>query len=619
MRLCRCISTIGRRELFLGLGSAGFLLTGCTPEEAQAPPAEIEKVEIEAAVVPTSGLIGEWKLDETSGTTAVDTKNGFNATVLGGAAFIAGKIGNALNLNNGTAGTGGKYAQTPSNATLDNVQEGNYTISAWFFPYTIPPDATADNRHWAVVVKASPHMGLLYNANGRFLARHYLTGTVGEQAAGATSYPAGAWYHVASTVSKTAGTVKIYVNGVFQDQAGFTPGTAAEEYGTTRFQIGKSGTVGAANGRVDQVRIYNRALTDAEIADLSDESGGSLGPTLRVGWMGMAEHVGEGPGGDTGDPYYRVVQWNPHAEGLANIPAVIALAEQKDILLVAYTPGGPGNFGANTAAGFNLGAYEAQLDKLAAIPEFNAAVARGRIHCYMGDEPNRDIWENSSGQNTWTPTLFNRAARENKERWPGCLTYGRISPELLSTGWGGNPRPAAYDALDYGWLQYAGANRKTGQTIAQAITEQKGFAQQLNIGLALSMNMVSAGLRTNLDGVTACWDSDLNSGTATGVVIGNPAQTGFSEGQRVPCGQVSTIPNSQNLMVNPNWIRRIAEVARVDADIPFLVYWNYPSVPAGSGLLQPYAFRSDFVAAFDYAIAQGALRTNFNGYRSPKP
>ena len=64
---------------------------------------------------------------------------------------------------------------------------------------------------------------------------------------------------------------------------------------------------------------------------------------------------------------------------------------------------------------------------------------------------------------------------------------------------------------------------------------------------------------------------------------------------------------------------RIAEVAKTDLDVPFVLYWNYPSVPAGSGLLQPYVFRTDFVSAFDNAINQGLTRTSFNGYRTPKP
>ena len=344
----------------------------------------------------------------------------------------------------------------------------------------------------------------------------------------------------------------------------------------------------------------------------------NLGKTLRVGWTGMDGHVGEGPGGDTGTPIYKVVQWNPHAEGVADIPGVIALADRNDILLIAMTAGGPGNYGASSSAGFNLTDYMAQLDKLKAIPAFNDAVARGRIHCYVGDEANRDIWENSSGVNTFTPTLVNRVAQENKRRWPTCLTYMRMAPDLLNSGWGGNAKPTGgYTHLDYGWITINSSTRKNFTTLRAAIDFQKGIATQLNIGTALSMNMVNAGLRTNLDGVTACWDADRNSATATTVVIGNPAGTGYDEGQQVPCSQLP--PNSQNLMVNPNWIKRIAEVAKTDLDVPFVLYWNYPSVPAGSGLLQPYVFRADFVSAFDYAINQGLTRTSFNGYRTPKP
>lgn len=339
----------------------------------------------------------------------------------------------------------------------------------------------------------------------------------------------------------------------------------------------------------------------------------NLGPTLRVGWMGMAGHVGTGPGGDTGNPIYKVVQWNPHAEGLANVPGVIALADQKDILLLAYTPGSPGNFGQGTPGGFSLALYKQQLDELAAIPEFNDAVARGRIHCYIGDEPNLPAWNG-----TWTPARVDSAAWENKKRWHGCLTYVRATPELLANGWDGHSAPAnGYTHLDYGWLQYNAGERKDSLTILASITAQEALLSGLHIGLALSMNMANAGLRTDLDGVTACWDYDNNPNTTVkGVVIGTPANGAYTEAQRVPCAQLP--PTTQNLMVNPAWIKRIAQVAKNDHDIPFLLYWNYPDPSAGSDLLQGYVFRADFVSAFTYAINQGAARTTFNGYRAPK-
>src|SRR4051812_1961978 len=159
------------------LGMAGVVLSACSPDEVQAPgDGGAVRPKIEAAAAPTNGLVGEWKLDETDGTTAVDTKSGYNATVFGGAAFVGGKLGNALNLNNGTAGTGGKYAEMTSNATLDIVQEADYTISAWFYPFSVPPNTTTENPHWAIVVKPGFHTGLVYQSDQKFAMRHYLTG-----------------------------------------------------------------------------------------------------------------------------------------------------------------------------------------------------------------------------------------------------------------------------------------------------------------------------------------------------------------------------------------------------------------------------------------------------------
>jgi hypothetical protein len=223
-------------------------------------------------VAPTSGLIGEWKLDEMGGTIAEDTKNGYDATVQGSAGFVAGKLGRALNLNNGTTGTGGKYAEMPSNATLDNVQEGDYTLSAWFYPYTAPPDLNTDDRHWAIVAKAGLHMGLMYEPDRRFSIRHYLTGPMLKNPHSATTYALNTWHHVAGVVSKATGTVTLYVNGAQAGSATFAAGTAAREYGTTRFRIGKGSSNWAADGKVDQVRIYNRALSAAEISDLYNET-----------------------------------------------------------------------------------------------------------------------------------------------------------------------------------------------------------------------------------------------------------------------------------------------------------------------------------------------------------
>jgi hypothetical protein len=273
------IALTERRLTLAALCSGGLLLSvGCRSDELQEPGQATDITRPPAmAVAPTSGLVGEWKLDETSGTVAHDTKSGFDGTVAGGAAFVAAKIGNGINLDNGAAGTGGKYVEMPSNATLDNVQEGDYTISAWVNPTTVPPDQGTANHHWAIVVKAGWHMGLVYQHDQRFSMRHYLTGDTLKTANSSATYAPKAWHHLAGVVSKTAGTVTLYVDGASAGSTPFTAGRGAREFGTTRFRIGKAASNWALDGKVDQVRIYNRALSAAEVGDLFQETSGALG------------------------------------------------------------------------------------------------------------------------------------------------------------------------------------------------------------------------------------------------------------------------------------------------------------------------------------------------------
>ncbi len=347
-----------------------------------------------------------------------------------------------------------------------------------------------------------------------------------------------------------------------------------------------------------------------------------LGPTLRAGWFGMDGHVGEGPGGDTIAPIYKVVQWNPHAEGLANVPNVIQYAKDHNILLLAYTPGSATNFGL-TEHQFDSVRYKDQLKKLDSIPAFVGAIDSGRVQCYIGDEPHLPGW----GQG-WTPAMFNWAAGANKRLWPRCLTYGRVSPEFLRDGWNGTTPLSDYTYLDYAWLQYSAIYRKQNQGIRSAIRAQKSIANNLGVGgvgMALSMNMANGGLRSNLEGVTACWD--YTGQGANGVVIGSPIDDATpapyrTSGAGVPCNQIANIPNAQNFMVNPALIKALVDTAKVSQDIPFVLYWAYPDASAGSEFLRPYVLQSSaFISAFDYAINQGATRTSgtFTGYRTPKP
>lgn len=83
-----------------------------------------------------------------------------------------------------------------------------------------------------------------------------------------SSSPSGSWYHVACVASQSAGTFDIYVNGIdVGGAAWFASGTIHTE--SRPITLGGARSAGTYwNGKIDDVRIYNRALSAAEITAL---------------------------------------------------------------------------------------------------------------------------------------------------------------------------------------------------------------------------------------------------------------------------------------------------------------------------------------------------------------
>lgn len=83
------------------------------------------------------------------------------------------------------------------------------------------------------------------------------------------------WYHIVQTTSVTALTMRTYVNGVLVKNQPFT-GTPN---GGNGFLIGRGFYGGVANfsGRVGYLKVYNRAITDNEVAQNFEASRGRYG------------------------------------------------------------------------------------------------------------------------------------------------------------------------------------------------------------------------------------------------------------------------------------------------------------------------------------------------------
>jgi hypothetical protein len=211
------------------------------------------------AVSLPAGLVGWWKMDGAAGSsTAVDASGNGNGATLSGlnptSAWTTGRTGGALKCD------GSGAALVNDSASLDGIATG-VTISAWV------------NRLSAT----TGFSAVLSRETGTTAGQYYWLGVSGDKAefyglSGVLSnatVPIGSWTHLAATHDGT--TARIYVNGV---QVTSQNSSNVFKADTSKLVIcgnqnDASGAVGERwNGLVDDLQLYNRALTATEIAGL---------------------------------------------------------------------------------------------------------------------------------------------------------------------------------------------------------------------------------------------------------------------------------------------------------------------------------------------------------------
>ena len=192
-----------------------------------------------------AGLVAAYGFNEGAGTAVVDASGNGNTGVISGATWTAaGRYGGALVFNGTSA-----VVTVPSAASLQLTT--GMTLEAWVYP-------TAAPTGWRAVVAKNVDRYYLMAAsspNNRPAAGG--TWTAGNQnTAGPAVLAVNTWTHLAATFD--GAMVRLYVNG----------GLVASQAQTTALvptagtlQIGGDSYPGEFfAGRIDEVRIYNRAL-----------------------------------------------------------------------------------------------------------------------------------------------------------------------------------------------------------------------------------------------------------------------------------------------------------------------------------------------------------------------
>jgi Tfp pilus assembly protein PilX len=244
-----------------------------------------------------TGPIAHWKFDETSGFAAADAVGDNDGSLNGNANWITGEVGGGLAFD---YADGEDYVEIPNSPSLENVQEGDYTLAAWFRPDSTPPGSGGDNdANYGILIKRGWHTGIFFTDQNRFAFWNFLDGDVNIASTSGNTFSPGSFYHVTATIDRAAGLQSLYVNGQLEDTSSFTPGAAAREYGTEPWRIGiaSPGATSwgwAADGVVDDVRIYDRTLSASEIGELVAAGGGGGGGGSGGGGGGAGEVVFEG-------------------------------------------------------------------------------------------------------------------------------------------------------------------------------------------------------------------------------------------------------------------------------------------------------------------------------------
>jgi len=204
--------------------------------------------------------VSSYGFDEGSGTTVADSSGNGNAGSIGAATWTSsGKFGGALNFN----GTSARV--TIPDAPSLRLSTG-MTLEAWVYP-------TAVTSAWRdVVYKGDDNYFLMATSapSGRPAGGGQFSGA-GAEVYGNSNLPANTWSHVAVTYD--GATLRLFLNGTEVANVVRTGNLASS---TNPLQVGGDAIYGQYfTGRIDEVRVYNIALSAAQVlTDMNAAVGG---------------------------------------------------------------------------------------------------------------------------------------------------------------------------------------------------------------------------------------------------------------------------------------------------------------------------------------------------------
>lgn len=255
---------------FIGLPQGHRRRKSCTRSSAgrTRPRTRLYLEALEVRTVPTavaapSGLVSWW----TANNTAADLIGGNNATLYNGATYAAGMVGQAFSFDG--------VNDRANVADADNLKfTASMTIEGWIKVNGFPTGAPDD--HGEILFRGDDRGGLdpyqlSVEPNGTL--NFGINDANNQGASVAAPIATGQFVHVAGTLDDATGTMRLYENGVIvaQQVTAIRPFRDLDPASNPSIGIGNHGGYPTSphnfpfNGLIDELSVYNRALTPGEV------------------------------------------------------------------------------------------------------------------------------------------------------------------------------------------------------------------------------------------------------------------------------------------------------------------------------------------------------------------
>ena len=244
-----------------------------------------------SAAVSNLGLVGYWSFNEGTGSYAGDSSGNKNTgTLTNGPTWVDGKRGKALNFDGSN-----DYVDVPNSSSIGIT--GDMTLAAWvkvtdFANYNGIVEKSTGNlpNPYDFYLIQTTGVPAFYRGNGSVYG--YVNGT--------SAPTRNTWQFIAVTMSGT--TVKHYLNGQ-TNGSGTLSTTIANGSGSMRIGS-RADLIPLMKGAMDEVRVYNRALTPSEVEGLYKSGAAKYTAPTNLGLVGywsMNENTGTIAGDASGN------------------------------------------------------------------------------------------------------------------------------------------------------------------------------------------------------------------------------------------------------------------------------------------------------------------------------